>query len=72
MFESQQVGDEWIDEDCSTICHCNDGALECREYGCSEFAKCKVEDGVRDCYCLDGFDGDGELCTRGRIFSLLK
>ena len=33
---------------------------------CHERAQCSIKDGIRDCYCEKGFDGDGLNCRPGR------
>ena len=61
-----QVGSRWVKEDCSSVCHCQNGELNCTHYECSEFAECDVRNGIRDCYCEEGFVGNGQQCVRGK------
>ena len=60
-----QAGASYITEDCSEVCSCQEGQLDCTDYGCGDFANCGVQNGVRDCYCQNGFKGDGQVCFRG-------
>ena len=60
-----QAGARYVNEDCSEVCSCNEGQLDCTPYGCGDFATCRVKNGVRDCYCQNGFKGDGQVCFRG-------
>ncbi|XP_072033077.1 zonadhesin-like [Amphiura filiformis] len=55
-------GARYVNEDCSEVCSCHEGKLNCTQYGCSEFADCKIQNGVRDCYCQKGYSGDGQVC----------
>ncbi|XP_038059591.1 IgGFc-binding protein-like [Patiria miniata] len=59
-----QSGETWLQADCSRKCICDGGHLSCQDYGCHEFARCIPKGGVRDCYCMDGFMGDGQDCSR--------
>ena len=60
-----KAGARYVSEDCSEVCVCGDGELICTPYGCNQFADCKIQNGVRDCYCQDGFKGAGQTCVRG-------
>ena len=60
-----KAGARFVNEDCSEVCSCREGQLDCTHYGCDDFATCGVKNGVRDCYCQDGFKGDGQVCFRG-------
>ncbi|XP_038047394.1 uncharacterized protein LOC119721398 isoform X2 [Patiria miniata] len=57
-------GGQFMASDCSEICSCNaDHEAECVEITCNDHAECRIEDGVRGCYCNDGWTGDGiETC----------
>ena len=65
---SLKAGVRYVNEDCSEVCVCGDGELICTPYGCNQFADCKIQNGVRDCYCQDGFKGDGQICVRGGCY----
>ena len=43
----------------------DDGEARCTDMACDESAECGIKDGVRDCYCKEGFVGDGIECQRG-------
>lgn len=63
-FYNFQNNTIYVDDNCSTICSCTNNTLSCnRNYECSSNATCKVKDGLRKCYCNNGFEGDGETCT---------
>ncbi|PIK52880.1 putative zonadhesin-like [Apostichopus japonicus] len=55
-------GQTYVNDDCTQKCSCNDNQLTCAAYSCSTNAVCDVRDGVRQCYCNEGYDGDGENC----------
>lgn len=55
-------GDTYVNENCAKKCTCANNQLSCDSYTCSPNATCKVEDGVRRCYCNDGYVGDGDTC----------
>ncbi|KAJ8042690.1 IgGFc-binding protein [Holothuria leucospilota] len=55
-------GEEVMFEDCTLTCFCLNGTLECTEIECDINAQCDVRDGKRDCYCNDGYVGNGTLC----------
>ncbi|KAJ8019625.1 Ryncolin-4 [Holothuria leucospilota] len=57
-------GQSHVDFGCSEKCTCQNGQLTCdSNYRCGSNAACRVEDGVRQCHCNDGYEGDGETCT---------
>lgn len=57
-------GEMYVNTGCSVRCICKDGALSCNtSYRCSPNAECREQDGLRKCYCNDGYEGDGETCT---------
>ncbi|KAJ8033066.1 Angiopoietin-related protein 7 [Holothuria leucospilota] len=58
-------GDSFINDDCTQNCTCLDNQFICNtDYECSTDATCTVKDGIRKCYCNDGFEGNGEICIR--------
>ncbi|KAJ8034042.1 Angiopoietin-related protein 7 [Holothuria leucospilota] len=58
------TGESHVNVDCSQKCVCENGVLSCNlNYRCDSNAVCRVQDGVRGCYCHDGYEGDGETCT---------
>ncbi|PIK35695.1 putative zonadhesin [Apostichopus japonicus] len=56
-------GETSVNDDCTQKCSCNNNRLTCEDYRCSTDAVCDVRDGVRKCYCNEGYEGDGETCT---------
>ncbi|KAJ8043153.1 IgGFc-binding protein [Holothuria leucospilota] len=64
------VGEEFVARDCSEYCACEGrGNLQCRSMECVENAQCSVKAGVRNCYCDDGYMGNGreECNTAGKV-----
>ncbi|KAJ8019626.1 Angiopoietin-related protein 7 [Holothuria leucospilota] len=58
------AGETHVNVGCTEKCTCESDRLVCDpNYRCSPNATCGVEDGVRQCYCNDGYGGDGETCT---------
>ncbi|KAJ8050958.1 Fibrinogen C domain-containing protein 1 [Holothuria leucospilota] len=55
-------GEIYVDENCTTKCSCNGYHLTCEDYECSENAACKFKNTLWQCYCNDGYNGDGETC----------
>ncbi|KAJ8032946.1 Fibrinogen-like protein A [Holothuria leucospilota] len=58
-----QNGDVYVNADCSNRCTCSNNILTCENYGCGLNANCEERNGVRKCYCADGFEGNGLICT---------
>lgn len=59
-----QANETYVNVDCSEKCVCNDGLLSCNSsYTCNYNATCSLKDGIRRCYCNDGYAGDGETCV---------
>ena len=59
-----QTGDAITSPDCSSRVTCEQ-PLQPRVQAlqCGEHAQCAVRDGVRDCYCDDGFErDDSDVC----------
>ncbi|KAJ8033748.1 Fibrinogen C domain-containing protein 1 [Holothuria leucospilota] len=57
-------GDSFVNFKCSEKCTCNDDQLHCNSnFECSPNATCKIENGVRNCYCNEGYQGNGEICS---------
>lgn len=67
-FWHKQAGDVYVNDDCSEMCSCSGGTLECVAYACVENQECRIKGGVRDCYCRDGFTYSNGECTRGKSF----
>ncbi|XP_071810697.1 uncharacterized protein [Apostichopus japonicus] len=55
-------GESYVNDDCTQKCSCNNNQLICEDYSCSTYGVCRVKNGVRQCYCVKGFGGDGETC----------
>ncbi|KAJ8033064.1 Fibrinogen C domain-containing protein 1-A [Holothuria leucospilota] len=56
-------GGTFFNADCSEQCTCTNDYLTCYSgYQCNNNAACREKDGVRQCYCNDGYEGDGETC----------
>ena len=62
-----QPDQRWVDSTCENICVCSSGVVSCQSYGCDENAECSIRNGIRGCYCQNGFEGDGQECTRGTV-----
>jgi hypothetical protein len=71
-FLCPQLGEYEIRGNCSEECTCETmlSELTCRPLTCHDQATCRSEDGVLDCYCDEGFKGDGRICN-GMISNLL-
>lgn len=58
-----QEGEVYVTSDCSLRCNCSEGHLVCDyDYHCSPNTVCAERDGLRQCYCNPGYEGDGVLC----------
>ncbi|XP_022106836.1 uncharacterized protein LOC110987964 [Acanthaster planci] len=56
----REINTEFMSEECNQKCACDsEHNVVCEESGCHERAECRVEDGVRGCYCNEGWTGDG-------------
>ncbi|XP_071836582.1 microfibril-associated glycoprotein 4-like [Apostichopus japonicus] len=55
-------GETSVNDDCTQKCSCNNNQLICEDYRCSTNALCDVKNEVRQCYCNEGYEGDGETC----------
>ncbi|XP_071835356.1 uncharacterized protein [Apostichopus japonicus] len=57
-------GESFVNSGCTRRSHCsNNQLIEEESYHCSDDATCDVREGVRKCYCNDGYEGDGVTCT---------
>ena len=61
------MGSTWINEMCTNkkTCKADDnGGNKIIEtvMNCHEEAECKVQQGIRGCYCKQGYFGDGFTC----------
>ncbi|CAD5119519.1 DgyrCDS8121 [Dimorphilus gyrociliatus] len=58
------VGDREVKPQCTEECTCNNqyGEPDCKPLKCSDDATCKIEEGSWDCYCNEGYKGDGKTC----------
>ena len=57
----------WMQDDCKYECECfGGGQYECLPNRCHRYATCGLDNGVRDCYCNDGFEGNGLICVPGK------
>lgn len=51
---------------CSQKCSCAAGELICEFFSCDNNSYCITRSGVEQCFCKDGYEGDGVYCeTRG-------
>ncbi|XP_071835360.1 uncharacterized protein [Apostichopus japonicus] len=57
-------GKYYINSRCTRKSTCRNNQLIIdQSYQCSEHATCDERNGVRKCYCIDGYEGDGVTCT---------
>lgn len=65
------VGDREVKAGCGEECFCRTqyGEPECRPLKCHDDATCKIESGLWDCYCNEGYQGNGTQCTGKFLFS---
>ncbi|PIK37773.1 putative ryncolin-1-like [Apostichopus japonicus] len=67
LFENQN-GESFINSDCTRRSNCSNNQVTLEEnYQCSDDATCDERNGIRRCYCNDGYEGDGVECTREMI-----
>ncbi|XP_022091554.1 IgGFc-binding protein-like [Acanthaster planci] len=57
-----EEGQVFMNEECSSLCTCQSGSLNCVPVSCDENAECTVSDGRRRCECNDGYLGNGMEC----------
>ncbi|XP_071835328.1 uncharacterized protein [Apostichopus japonicus] len=55
-------GETFVNDDCTQKCSCINNQLICEDYRCSTNAVCDVRNEIRQCYCDEGYEGDGENC----------
>ncbi|XP_071826658.1 uncharacterized protein [Apostichopus japonicus] len=56
-------GKTYVNDNCTQKCSCSNNRLICEDdYSCSTNAVCDVKNEVRQCYCNEGYEGDGETC----------
>lgn len=60
-----QIGEEWMNEDCTTHCFCTETGMQCQDYSCPQKSTCKVKNGIRNCYCPPGYSMKNGACQRG-------
>ncbi|KHN83259.1 IgGFc-binding protein [Toxocara canis] len=58
------AAETWVNENCSTISHCDKGIAKTEAKNCSANAVCAIHSTalVRRCICKEGFEGDGYTC----------
>ncbi|PIK58393.1 putative IgGFc-binding protein [Apostichopus japonicus] len=57
-------GDFFVNAGCTRKGVCTNGEIIWDEgYVCSPNANCEERNNIRQCYCVDGYGGDGETCT---------
>ncbi|KAJ8033405.1 Fibrinogen C domain-containing protein 1 [Holothuria leucospilota] len=59
-----QEGDDQLFLACTKQCSCNTGVLSCNDYRCDDNAVCDNRSESFQCFCKDGYHGDGISCTR--------
>ncbi|KAJ8033201.1 Ficolin-1 [Holothuria leucospilota] len=53
----------FVNSDCSLRCNCTSSRLTCdNEYRCHSRASCEERDNVLQCYCKEGYIGNGQSC----------
>lgn len=50
-------------DSCRQQCSCVAGELMCEPVSCDSYAHCLIKAGVKQCYCDEGFEGDGIQCA---------
>ncbi|XP_033106905.1 IgGFc-binding protein-like [Anneissia japonica] len=58
-----EAGASFVKEDCSEVCTCARGELNCEDMICDSNSECRVDNGQRGCYCSFPFVGDGLTCN---------
>ncbi|XP_071835379.1 uncharacterized protein [Apostichopus japonicus] len=56
-------GEFYINSRCTQRSTCRNNQSIEESYQCSDHATCDERNGVRKCYCNDGYEGDGVRCT---------
>ncbi|PIK38851.1 putative ryncolin-1-like [Apostichopus japonicus] len=67
-----QDGESHINDNCSRRYTCNNTELITEAHSCSVDASCDERDGVRNCYCNDGYYGDGVTCIRRDCYDIFN
>ncbi|XP_071816409.1 uncharacterized protein [Apostichopus japonicus] len=58
-------GGSYVNDDCTERCSCESGTLICdSSFRCDANAVCEERSDTFGCHCREGFEGDGENCTR--------
>ncbi len=60
-----QPMERFVTDDCGLTCLCvGNNNVECQQFGCGNNAICDVQNGIRGCYCEDGYEllSDGKTC----------
>jgi len=56
----RKKGESWVSDDCSTVFTCNSFTdISKKTQKCHANAECTVNNGLRECTCKKGFEGDG-------------
>lgn len=57
-------GCTFVNTDCTIRCVCRNDQISCNtNYKCSPYAECREDDGIRGCYCKEGYKSNGASCT---------
>lgn len=51
----------WVLPDCEHQCNCDSGAITCVSINCVDNAACGVENNEIGCYCVPGYQGNGQV-----------
>jgi hypothetical protein len=60
-----KVGSNFTNDDCSQFCECQtaNNNVSCHSVSCDVNAVCQETNGIRGCYCKEGYEGNGLNCT---------
>ncbi|KAJ8033986.1 Fibrinogen-like protein A [Holothuria leucospilota] len=64
LCPSNSEGRVYLSQNCSSRCSCTSGHFSCDDtYQCNPNAVCEERNDVIQCYCDEGYTGDGVNCT---------
>ncbi|PIK34069.1 putative IgGFc-binding protein, partial [Apostichopus japonicus] len=66
-----QVGETYLNENCTEECICMEGnSLTCLAgLSCDVNQECSIQDGIRDCYCIEGYQPDNNGTCQEELYT---
>jgi len=59
----------WMLPECSQQCKCDGGTISCSDVQCVQNAVCGVQNNEIGCYCIAGYEGDGQVSILATVIS---